>query len=312
MLTLEKFSNAVALIYDASMEVERWSEVLAAICGIFKSSKGQISFGSSPLDSHGFFRFCGFSETELQVLPRYRELIPYDPRLTSVRFKAVHCRQIVSEEILHASPMYKEVLCQAGIEYSMWFILDLDAHSACAVSVMRGADSEAFTDEDCADFGRFVPHIQRATTMHATFRRARDETAAARAALDAVPLGILVLSDDRLLLANQAARALLDEGNALKLDSGRLRGASPHANEKLVSAIRQARRSSGRQVGTAISITEEADIKVLIRPLTPSCADMLGVETSAIAIYLSDSRLPVETPDETLQQLFGLTRVRTH
>lgn len=33
----------------------------------------------------------------------------------------------------------------------------------------------------------------------------------------------------------------------------------------------------------------------------------MGVKTEAVALYLSNSRSPVETPEELLQQLFGLT-----
>lgn len=45
----------------------------------------------------------------------------------------------------------------------------------------------------------------------------------------------------------------------------------------------------------------------MIRPPHPSFADLFGVQTNAVALYLSDSRRPVETPEEGLQRLFGLT-----
>jgi DNA-binding NarL/FixJ family response regulator len=308
MLDLDSFSEAVALIYDASMDVDRWPEALGYLCVLFNSQKSQISFATSAFDSQAFFKFHGFTDAELQkTLPRYRELTPHDPRTTAIRFKAVHCRQLVSAELLHNTAMYKEVLAPVDVEYSMWFIVDLDEHSGCAMSLMRGRASEPFSEQDCAAFSRFVPHIQRATTMHGTFHRLRQQAAAAREVIDHVPLGIVVVDDDEVVLANQSARALLDEGTMLNLHSGRLRAAGAGADANLTAAIREARNGTARPVGLTLPIGGTNEAKVLIRPLNRASADLLDVGPTAIALYVRDPRQPVETPEETLQQLFGLT-----
>jgi hypothetical protein len=72
-------------------------------------------------DPHIFMRFSGFSQDELQVQDRYLEFSQQDPRASWRRFKAIHCRQVVSDEVLHASEMYRQVLSRSGIEYSMYF-----------------------------------------------------------------------------------------------------------------------------------------------------------------------------------------------
>jgi DNA-binding CsgD family transcriptional regulator len=307
VLDLDGFSKTVALIYDAAMDVDRWSEALACICSLFESQKGQISFGTSVSDSQSFFRFCGFANDELAILPRYRELIPRDPRMSPIRFKAIHCRQMVSEEVLHASEMYKEVLVLAGIEYSMWFLVDVDEHSGCALSVMRGPRDQPFNAQDCADLSRFVPHVQRATTMHETFGRLRREAEAARAVIDGVPLGVLVVDTDKLALANRTAREMLADGSAVKFHNGRLHATSADASARLSDAIREASSGALAPIGVTIPVGETDEVKVLIRALNASSAGMLGVDAHAVALYLSDPRKPVETPEETLQQLFGLT-----
>jgi DNA-binding CsgD family transcriptional regulator/PAS domain-containing protein len=307
-MDLDKFSNAIALIYDASIDVDRWDDVLAFMCALFGSRKGQISFATSVMDPDVVFRFHGVTETDLKILPRYRELIPYDPRLSTVCFKALHCRQTTSDEVLHASEIYKQALGPADIEYAMWFNIALEENSHCVVSVMRGRQDPPFTERDCTDFSRFVPHVQRAVTIHDTFQRAREEVAAARAAMDAMPLGVLVADEERVVLANRAARALLDEGTALRFDNGTLRTTSYEANAKLANAIQQAR-SGGDQnpVGVSFPVGSRDHVHAVIRMLHASPAIRLGVEAGTVALYLSDSRKPLETPEEVLQQLFGLT-----
>jgi hypothetical protein len=85
--------------------------------------------------------------------------------------------------------MYKETLVPAGVEYSMWFNIILSEHAYAVVSLMRGPEDKPFTEYDCGEFGRFVPHVQRAVTIHSTFRRARKEVAVARGSTRISPSG---------------------------------------------------------------------------------------------------------------------------
>jgi hypothetical protein len=223
---VKEFSDAVAHIYDASLDAARWGQALERIGGMFLSPKRQVVITTSPLDPHIFMRFSGFSQDELQVQDRYLELSQQDPRASWRRFEAIHCRQVVSDEVLHASEMYRQVLSRSGIEYSMYFIVDLGEQLVCVLSVMRGPEGEPFTDENCLEFSRFVPQVQRATTMSATLKRLRGEIAAARAVMDAVPMGIMVVEDEELMVANQTAHQILQEGDALQCTGGRLRRAA--------------------------------------------------------------------------------------
>jgi DNA-binding CsgD family transcriptional regulator len=306
LLTVEEFSDAVAHLYGASLDAERWGQALERIGGMFLSPKRQVVMTTSPLDPHIFMRFSGFSQDELQIQGRYLELSQQDPRASWRRFKAIHCRQVVSDEVLHASEMYRQVLSGAGIEYSMYFIVDLGEQLVCVLSVMRGPEGEPFTDEICLEFSRFVPHVQRATTMSATLKRLRGEIAAARAVMDAVPMGILVVEDEELMLANQTAHQILQEGDALQCTGGRLRGASRRADVELREAI-DAARESDHAVGLTLPIENVDPVRAVARRLHPASAGMLGTRTDAVALYVTDPRKPIETSEEVLQRLFGLT-----
>jgi DNA-binding CsgD family transcriptional regulator len=311
MLNIDRFSDAIALIYDAAMDVERWQDALASIAGNFDSPKAQISFATSVIDSQLFVRLWGFPEMDLSptspTFAKYRELTAQDPRLSFVRFKAVHCRQVVSDETLHASEMYKQVLAPAGIEYSMYFQVHIGEEAICVVSVMRGPDQDAFTEENCNDFSRFVPHVHRAIILHDTFSRTRREIEAARAAIDGVPLGMMVVEEDHVVLTNRAARSLLDEGDVVTCLNGQLRAIGAQSDAKLASALRDAHARGGSAVGLRLPAGEGNEIRAVIRPLRPPSAAMLGVQGEAVALYVSDSRKSIETPEELLQQLFGLT-----
>src|ERR1700730_5024913 len=104
MLTFDTFSDVIAGIYDASMDVERWVSTLALMGEAFDSNRAQMAFGDPSRAGLSFWRmwYTGNAISPSQVA-KFVELSPTDPRGPPVRYKAVHCRQIVSDETLWAS-----------------------------------------------------------------------------------------------------------------------------------------------------------------------------------------------------------------
>jgi DNA-binding CsgD family transcriptional regulator len=143
--------------------------------------------------------------------------------------------------------------------------------------------------------------------MHGAFQRCRDELAAVKALIDGVPLGMMVVDDDELKVANRAARTLLGEGVALRLHNGRLHGATRQADTDLRDAVREALNGADQPIGLALPIDHAEPVRAVIRRLHPASAGTLGAPSEAVALYVTDPRKPVETQEEILQRLFGLT-----
>jgi DNA-binding CsgD family transcriptional regulator len=308
MLDIDEFSRAVASIYDASMDINRWPDALAQLPPMFGATAAQIGVGSS-LSDIGFLKIWGVPDDLLaQTLPKFVALSPTDPRRQglTVHYKASHCRQFVSDEELRASEIYKQALYPTNVEYVMTISVPVDDMTV-VLAVMRGRQQPPFTGDDCLDFGRFAPHVSRAVSMHGTFRRYRDELTTVKALLDGVPLGMMVVDDDHLKVANRAAKAMLDEGNAVRLYNGRLGGATGAADAELRAAVNEALSGGDKSVGVSLPIDHAEPVRALVRKLHPTSAQMVGAESDAVALYLTDPRKPVETPDEILQRLFGLT-----
>ena len=203
--------------------------------------------------------------------------------------------------------MYRQVLNPGGIEYAMGITIPVDEEVVAILSVMRGPQAAPFTGDDCVDFGRFGPHVNRAISMHGAFRRCREELTTVKALLDGVPLGMLVIEDDELKVANRAARTMLDEGDAMRLQNGRLGGATRRADTDLRAAVHEALDGDDRAVGVTLPIDHAEPVRAVVRRLHPGSAGMVGAKSEAVALYVTDPRKPVETPEEILQRLFGLT-----
>lgn len=309
MFDLDNFSQAVAGIYDASMDVERWTDTLSLLARIFDSRGAQISVASA-LDQISFLKVWGWTDEELApFLPRYVALTPTDPRAGMLRvpYKPMHCRQLVSDADFRASEMYRQALAPVGMEYSMGVYIPIEEKLISVVSVIRGPDSAAFTVADCGEFSRLVPHLSRAVSMHGAFRRSQEQLANFKAVLDGVPLGIMVVDDDEVKVANRAARSMLDEGDAMRIHNGRLRGATQRADTDLRDAVHQALSGTDQPVGVVLPLDHAEPVRGVIRRLHAKSARMLGAPSDAVALYVTDPRKPLETPQEILQRLFGLT-----
>lgn len=309
MLDIDGFSHAVAGVYDASMNIERWPDALSHFARMFGGTASQIGVGSN-LREIAFIKVWGIPDQVLaRVMPKFVALTPTDPRqgMSATPYKATHCRQFVSDEVLRASEIYRQVLTPTGVEYAMGFTIPVDQETMVILSVMRGPNLSPFTIDDCTDFGRFAPHVTRAVSMHGTFRRNRDELATAKALLDGVPLGMMVVDDDEVKIANRAARALLDEGDAMRLQNGRLCGATRRADADLRAAVHEALDGGDQPIGVVLPIDHTEPVRAVVRRLHPASAGMVGVASEAVALYVTDPRKPIETSEEILQRLFGLT-----
>jgi len=208
---------------------------------------------------------------------------------------------------MRASPIYQRVLAPMQIEYSMYFVIDLEDESHCGVSLMRGPTNAPFTARDCEDFGRFIPHVGRSVAMHGVLRAAHGAAAAAQALIDQAPIGMMVLHERNVVLANAAAKEMVARDDILRWSGRRLQAITAQGQSSLRRAMDEAQTNPGVPVGLSLPAGESGHARMVICTLAPSASGALGAPWEALGVYLTDSRRPVETPEEVLRRLFGLT-----
>lgn len=128
-----------------------------------------------------------------------------------------------------------------------------------------------------------------------------EENETLRAALDMVPLPIVLCRAGAVLWTNRAAQRMLDDGNGLSMAKGRLRADSRDDDLKLAGmlAAQSEERRSGPQ-WMRITRSGDAHLELMIRPV--------GRGSSHNVVFISDPERVATCSPEALRVLYGLSR----
>ncbi|MEO5373855.1 MAG: helix-turn-helix transcriptional regulator [Alphaproteobacteria bacterium] len=248
----------------------------------------------------------------VEVGKRFEELWQEDPRLTYMAEhpeKPFSCHLMLDREAFRRSRSYTEVLVHTRAEYTLAVSLMDDNRTTAAMGVFREPGKRYFDKEECALLGELVPHFKRAVQLHRRLATLDFERRSALAALEHMPLGIVICEGNGTLrFANQTASEVL-------VNQGRL--ACPHPGDgaelrrHIVDAVAAAGQGGTFQ-GRAMAISRpggQADLHVVVSLLWGNnCRFGLSTLDEPLAIvFITDPDRPQETSVELLQRLFGLT-----
>ncbi|AKC86952.1 helix-turn-helix transcriptional regulator [Pseudoxanthomonas suwonensis] len=199
-------------------------------------------------------------------------------------------------------------------------------HGHAAIAVCRDATrGRDFSDRDLALLQPVLYHLHNAWRLRS--RLLAGETALHRvhAVLDALEEGVVIVGDDgRVHHLNAAARAILDEGNALRLDRHGLRAANAQVDQRLQALLRNASRiaQDGRRMRTdadaplegrtTLAVARDPPLHPLLLAAAPACGlagpfdDPLFAD--AVVLLLRDPDRESSGGIDALMDAFGLTR----
>lgn len=139
------------------------------------------------------------------------------------------------------------------------------------------------------------------------------QTKALQKALDALPVGILLVTEElRVLHMNGYAQDIINHNKGLEYSSEKLSARDKHINENLqalVSSAAEKARNGVEDSSEAMFIKTHAQtdqIEVIATPCADSTNDGAGDNT--IVLYLFDASLERQVSHEILMRLYGLTK----
>jgi len=232
----EKLSELIGEIYDASLDASLWSDALGK-AGRFVGGPAAAIYSKSP--TAGIGHVYHQSGTD----PYYRQLyfdkyVKLDPTTTAHYFADVEQPIAVADIMPYGefleTRFYKEWAQPQGMVDSGSALLDKSVTSAALFSVFRYESDGVVDDEMRRRMRLIVPHIRRAVLIGRLIDLKSAEAASFADTLDGLSAGmVLVDAAGRIVHANLAGHVMLDAGDVLAVNSGRLVARDPAIDRTL-------------------------------------------------------------------------------
>lgn len=222
--TLERFDRAVAAVYAAAADPDRWPEALERVAEIFGDWGANLTY----FQPDGTFGAV-VSPSMLPGLDDYNgHWWRHDIRSQRGvergylgRTDVLTDADIGPIEELRAHPFYSEFLARFGLGWFAAVVLSPSPDSHVVLTVQRSATKEPFGAGECAMLARLGRHAEQSLSLSLRLMRAEAIEEGFRSALAKLNVGVFLLdADERVIFANEGASRLV--GNGLELSAGRL------------------------------------------------------------------------------------------
>ena len=302
--------DVVEGLYEAAADAGLWPLVLAQAAELFEADGAQIGHVDHADNRLSFLVTHGYQFTPERVR-QYEAVMHEDVRLVRLAqrpFLPMHCRMIVTDEELHASRLYRDVLAPDGVEYSLGVNLIEERQSTTFFVALRRPGRRCFGKADCALLGELVPHLRRVLRLYRQFADFDFGRLATLEALDQVPLGVFVVRrEGRLVTCNRTAEYLAAAGIGLSLTGGRVSASDAPLAHRLRQVIDDVV-SDARPRTLTIFRSDDEPLRILVASLP---GERIGRTLARPAgdlavIFVNDPRRSQDAPWEHLQHMFGL------
>jgi DNA-binding CsgD family transcriptional regulator len=307
----------IDLLYDAVADLDKWPVFLKAATGLFEARGAQIGHNDLVNNRLSFSIVHGYDWSAAHM-QRYESLMSEDPRIphfSANPFKPVHCRMSLTDEQLHASRVYREVLSVGGVEYTLGVNLVEDNRSLTYFLVLRDRSQPAFTDRECELLELMIPHLNRALKLQRDLGLVEFGRSVAFDTLDSMALGIIIVdAHQRIKFANQAAREIVESQDGVRIVGQRLL-VDGRDGESIGMRARQLIRAAAAgspTSGEVLQIERPSGREAYPVLMSALWGNQLRFGWSMLneplaVVYIRDPDQPHETRAEILQRLYGLT-----
>jgi len=303
-------------LYDAVTDLDKWPAFLESATALFAARGAQVGH-TDLVNSRLSFSVVHGYDWSAAHLQRYESLMSEDPRIpyfSANPFKPVHCRMALSDEQLHASRVYREILSVGGVEYSLGVNLVEDARTLTYFLVLRDRTQPPFSDHDCELMAVLIPHLDRALKLQRDLGLMEFGRNVALDTLDSMALGVTVIDDEaRIKLCNRAAREIADARDGIRFVGERLviEGSDGSRIRMKARELIRAALTGAPTPGEAFEIARPSggeSYQVMVSALWGNQLRFgSGLLNQPLAIiYVRDPHQPDETRAEILQRLYGL------
>lgn len=285
-----RLQELIGHVYEAAFDDARWSRLDIAIAAGFRAASASLDTAPLPADSHLLDSATGNGQV----------IAPFSV-FTWEREQWERSRGGDCPDWCH----------RPDVCYVLGACFPIAAQELGQLHIHRLRDDGNF---DTGDRGRMItllPHLRRAMQLRKRIARAQLMEQASASALDSARLAAFVVDAElRLIHANPAAHALLDQGEVLRLAHGRLVALTSHNGPALLRLVHAAAEGASlhhRRPSHWLRLERgpgRPPLTLTVLPLPPD-HEALAPQQRALILLRDPERVCASV--RALQQLFDLT-----
>jgi DNA-binding CsgD family transcriptional regulator/PAS domain-containing protein len=320
-LAPERLSDLISLIYDCTIEPDRWPETMHAICddlGCFLGAIYRVDLESSRVS---FLQQWNAQPEKLALLEKYAaDLARIYQTTQAVRGLEVDeplvLSRHVSREAWIQTHYYTDWAKPRGVCDSIQTIVLREPRRVGIFAANRHETVGPASDREIAILRLLAPHIRRAVTIGDLMDLKKVEAQVLGSTLDHFAAGVIVVAEgNRILHANHAAQRMFAAGSPVRSLNGRLAARGPRAGAELAKAIDLARRNESGigATGIGVPLADETGEPAVAHVLPLARGDLrtrLMPQATAAVFVTRIGQAPAAKID-AVAATFGLTPAET-
>src|SRR3954471_16698267 len=311
----EQLSALISVIYDGALEPARRTDVLERIAQFTGGHSSGLLVKHSPATSDNLYCYIGAHRESLQAYSEdYAEL---DATLELPAFgneQVVSATDLVPYEEFRRGRFYRQWARPQGWVDVASAVIEKSATSSAFLSVVRHEASGMVDDEMRRRMALITPHVRRALLIGKTVNVKKAESACFADILDGLSAGmILVDAKGRIVHANAAGTAILDDSDFLRAINGSLIASDSAINTAVQDILLAADGGGDDAVGAkgiALPLTAHTGERYVahVLPLTSGARREAGLAYNAVAaLFVRKATLKVYSPAEVIGTMYKLT-----
>jgi DNA-binding CsgD family transcriptional regulator/PAS domain-containing protein len=304
----------INLIYEAALDSDFWPSVLMALADAVGAA--QIAMLSVDRRANVVSTFAPRLDPDLLASWQKYWAFPILARVSLRPTGEIYTLDsLMPREEFVATRFFNEFWqpAQFGLSAAGANLLVDDQFSAL-IFFSNAPDKEFLTTQQMHIFEVALRHLSRAVRISRRLWELEIEQIAAVERLESLQEGVLLVdSSGRVIRANAAAKAMLDHGNGIFLDNGRVAAAGSEILQNLIASCAQTCLSLG-DPGGEFKIPREhhrSPLHVTVTPLRSKTqlADVpwIGVEVPVAIVTVRDPDVDCGQQEINLRHRFGLT-----
>ena len=315
MEEVERVSELIGSIYDASLDRALWPSVFDSISGYMAAKVATLGWQDVVRKIVDVYFSSGIPDDYMELYRHdYFKLNPVFPSVIFFNVEETHwVPDVLPREEFCRTRFFREWLLPQGLMDGLFATVDKSA-TGCALFLVMRHMTDGLVDEVMRRrFALIVPHVRRALLIGNVIDRHRVEAAALADTLDGLAAGVfLVDAGGRIVHANASGHALVHDGSCLSAPGGRLTATDPQAGEALRDAFVAAAggdNSLGVK-GIAVPLKSQDGDRYIAHtlPLTAGARRKAGTAYAAVAaVFVRKTELDLVSPFEAIARDFRLT-----